>query len=46
MPELKQEDTMDPITDFTIAAAVVAFLLGGAFQITMHVPSFGWGDRL
>ena len=35
MPELEQEDTMDTITQFTIAAALVAFLLGVAFQITM-----------
>jgi hypothetical protein len=35
MPELEQEDTMDTITQFTLAAAAVAFLLGVAFQITM-----------
>jgi hypothetical protein len=35
MLELEQEDTMDTITQFTFAAAVVAFLLGVAFQITM-----------
>jgi hypothetical protein len=35
MHELEQEDTMDTITEFTVAAAFVAFLLGVAFQITM-----------
>jgi hypothetical protein len=35
MPELEQEDTMDTITQFTIAAALVALLLGVAFQITL-----------
>jgi hypothetical protein len=39
---LEQEGTMDTITEFTIAAAVVAFLLGVAFQIAAsNVPTFG-----
>jgi hypothetical protein len=40
MPELEQEDTMDTITEFTIAAAVVAFLFGMAFQLTMPRQRF------
>jgi hypothetical protein len=33
MPVLEQEDTMNPITELTIAAAAVAFLFVAAFQI-------------
>jgi hypothetical protein len=35
MPELEQEDTMDTITQFTIAAAFVAFLLVVACHISI-----------
>jgi hypothetical protein len=35
MPKLEQEDTMDTITQFTIAAAVVAFLLVVACHISI-----------
>jgi hypothetical protein len=50
-PNLDREDTMSTITEFTIATAVVAFLLGVAFQInhaplgTLNAASFAWGDR-
>ena len=33
MPVLEQEDTMKAITELTIAAVVVAFLVAAAFQI-------------
>jgi hypothetical protein len=33
MPVLEQEDTMKPITELTIAAVAVAFLVAVAFQI-------------
>jgi hypothetical protein len=39
MPELEQEDTMDLITQFTFAAAVVAFLLVVACHISIPTQS-------